>query len=44
MNGCVLQPGFDPATVEQPLNRWIRGEAAKTAAEVTRALEALRLL
>jgi valyl-tRNA synthetase len=40
MNGCVLQPGFDPATVEQPLNRWIRGEAAKTAAEVTRALEA----
>jgi valyl-tRNA synthetase len=40
MNGCVLQPGFDPAEVREPLNRWIRGEAAKTAAAVTAALEA----
>jgi valyl-tRNA synthetase len=40
MNGCVLQAGFDPAEVQQPLNRWIRGEAARTAAAVTTALEA----
>ena len=40
MNGCALQPGFDPASVQQPLNRWIRGEAAKTGAAVTAALDA----
>jgi valyl-tRNA synthetase len=40
MNECALQPDFDPATVQQPLNRWIRGEAAKTAAAVTAALDA----
>ncbi|MBW3617962.1 MAG: valine--tRNA ligase [Proteobacteria bacterium] len=40
MNGCALQPGFDPARVQQPLNRWIRGEAARTAAAVTAALNA----
>ncbi len=40
MNGCVLDPGFDPGSAELTLNRWIRGEATKTWAEVTRALEA----
>ncbi len=40
MNGCVRVEGFDPSTVNQTINKWIRGEAAKTAAEVTRALEA----
>jgi valyl-tRNA synthetase len=40
MNGCVRVEGFDPATVTQTINKWIRGEATKTAAEVTRALEA----
>ena len=40
MNGCVRVAGFDPAGVDQTINKWIRGEAAKTAAEVTRALEA----
>jgi valyl-tRNA synthetase len=40
MNGCVRIAGFDPSTVNQTLNRWIRGETAKTAADVTRALEA----
>ncbi|MDP1737839.1 MAG: valine--tRNA ligase [Caulobacter sp.] len=39
MNGCVRVAGFDPATVRQTINKWIRGEAAKTAAEVTTALE-----
>ena len=32
--------GFDPAAVKQTLNRWIRGEAVKTARAVTAALEA----
>src|SRR5690606_12894591 len=27
------------AAVQQPINRWIRGETAKAAAEITRALE-----
>ncbi|MDQ0463884.1 valyl-tRNA synthetase [Caulobacter ginsengisoli] len=40
MNGCARVEGFDPATVRQTINRWIRGEAAKTSAEVTAALEA----
>ncbi|HYD44110.1 MAG TPA: class I tRNA ligase family protein, partial [Phenylobacterium sp.] len=39
MNECVRAPGFDPAAVQQPINRWIRGETAKAAAEITRALE-----
>jgi valyl-tRNA synthetase len=38
VNDCVRVEGFDPATVGQTLNRWIRGEAVKAAAEVTRAL------
>jgi valyl-tRNA synthetase len=40
MNECQRVEGFDPATVTQTLNRWIRGEAVETAAEVTRAIEA----
>ncbi|MFZ5670598.1 MAG: valine--tRNA ligase [Pseudomonadota bacterium] len=40
MNGCVRVAGFDPATAKATINRWIRGETAKTAAEVSRALEA----
>ena len=39
MNGCVRVEGFDPAGAGQTLNRWIRGEAVKTAQEVTKALE-----
>ncbi len=38
VNDCARVEGFDPATVQQTLNRWIRGEAVKAAAEVTRAL------
>ena len=26
MNGCVTVPGFDPATVQETVNRWIVGE------------------
>jgi len=40
MNGCVRVAGFDPSMVQQTINKWIRGEAAKTAVEVTAALEA----
>jgi valyl-tRNA synthetase len=40
MNGCERVEGFDPVTATQTINRWIRGETAKTAAEVTAALEA----
>lgn len=40
MNGCVRVEGFDPGAASLTLNRWIRGEAVKTAAAVTRALEA----
>ena len=37
MNDCRLTPGFDPAAVQAPVNRWIVGETAKAAAAVTAA-------
>jgi valyl-tRNA synthetase len=40
MNECVRADGFDPGAVTQMINKWIRGETAKTAAEVTRAFDA----
>ncbi len=42
MNDCVPMAGFDPLAVKEPLNRWIISEAASTAQNVTRALEAYR--
>ena len=39
VNECVRVDGFDPGAVRETLNRWIRGEAVKAAAEVTRALD-----
>ena len=42
MNNCVTVPGFDPASVEETLNRWIAHEAAKTQREVTEAIEAYK--
>ncbi len=41
MNECVAVEGFDPGAVKETVNRWIRGETARTEAEVTRALEAM---
>jgi len=38
MNECVSPAGFDPGAVKETVNRWIRGEVAKTAAAVTAAL------
>ncbi len=41
VNGCARVDGFDPMSARLVLNRWIRGEAAKTAPqEATAALEA----
>jgi valyl-tRNA synthetase len=39
MNGCARVAGFDPSEARQTINRWIRGEVAKTAVQVTSALE-----
>ena len=38
MNECAPVAGFDPAAVNETVNRWIRGEVAKTTEAVTRAL------
>ncbi len=42
MNGCAFHPCFDPRQTILALNRWIIGETAKAAAEVTAAIEAYR--
>jgi valyl-tRNA synthetase len=42
MNGCVLPAGFDPTQATQTLNRWIAHETARTAREVTDAIETYR--
>jgi valyl-tRNA synthetase len=42
MNGCETRPDFDPATASLTVNRWIVGETARAAAEVTAGLESLR--
>jgi valyl-tRNA synthetase len=40
MHECVAPAGFDPGKVKQTVNRWIRGETAKTVREVTAAMDA----
>jgi len=42
MNGCARVFGYDPRTNGVTLNRWIVGEAARTAREVGTAIEAYR--
>ena len=42
MNDCQPQADFDPASVDLALNKWIISETVKTAAEVTRCIEAYR--
>ncbi len=39
MNGCARVEGFDPATAEATINRWIRGELVKAEREVASAIE-----
>ncbi|MET0273602.1 MAG: valine--tRNA ligase [Phenylobacterium sp.] len=38
MNGCARAADFDPAQVKGVLNRWIVGETARTARQVTASL------
>jgi valyl-tRNA synthetase len=42
MNGCVRTREFDPASVAMTVNKWIVGEAARTAADVNAGLAAYR--
>ncbi|ABS64613.1 valyl-tRNA synthetase [Parvibaculum lavamentivorans DS-1] len=42
MNECARVEGFDPAKLSQTVNKWIVGEVARTAAEITEAIEAYR--
>ncbi|MEP3429394.1 MAG: valine--tRNA ligase [Roseibium sp.] len=42
MNGCARVDGFDPATTQHTLNRWIATETGRCINEVTRALEEFR--
>jgi valyl-tRNA synthetase len=42
MNDCVPRADFDPASAQATVNRWIAGEAERTSAAVTEALEAFR--
>jgi valyl-tRNA synthetase len=42
MNECQAQDGFDPATLREPLNRWIVHELAQAANTVTSGLEKYR--
>jgi valyl-tRNA synthetase len=42
MNECAVWDEYDPRSPEQTVNKWIVGETAKTAAAVTRELEARR--
>ena len=39
MNEAKRVEGFDPATVEQTINRWIRGELLKAERQVAEAIE-----
>jgi valyl-tRNA synthetase len=39
MNEAKRVEGFDPATVEQTINRWIRGELTKAERQVSSAIE-----
>jgi valyl-tRNA synthetase len=42
LNGCRLEPGFDPRSVSGAINRWALTEAARAVDEVTGGLEAFR--
>jgi valyl-tRNA synthetase len=42
MNGCAAVAGFDPASCELTVNRWIAGELAATERHVVEALEGYR--
>ncbi|HWE98405.1 MAG TPA: valine--tRNA ligase [Caulobacteraceae bacterium] len=39
MNGCAVDPAFDPASAKLTLNRWIRSETVAAARAITGALD-----
>ncbi len=42
MNEAMLRPGYDPAKIEQTINRWIVGETQRAASEITAYIEAYK--
>jgi len=42
MNGCKIDPAFDPASCTETVNKWIVGEVAKTAKATATALDDYR--
>ncbi|KST57208.1 valine--tRNA ligase [Methylobacterium sp. GXS13] len=42
LNGCQLDPAYDPRAITGAINRWALTEAARAVDEVTAALEAYR--
>jgi len=42
MNGCARVDGFDPAKVDETLNRWIVGETEMAARAVTEGIDAYK--
>jgi valyl-tRNA synthetase len=42
INGCATVEGFDPRKAKETLSRWIAHETARTATEVTEAIEAYK--
>ncbi len=42
MNQCAVVPGFDPASVQEPINRWIVGKVGEAAGRIAQALDAYR--
>ncbi|TXN39842.1 valine--tRNA ligase [Methylobacterium sp. WL7] len=42
LNGCLLDPAYDPRAITGAINRWALTEAARAVGEVTAALEAYR--
>jgi len=39
LNGCIFDAGFEPESATGTLNRWLRGELARTIRAVTQALD-----
>ncbi len=42
MNGCAVDPSYEPTACRETVNRWIVGEVAKTADAVAKAIEGYR--
>ncbi len=42
LNGCDLDPGFDPATCRQTVNRWVVSKLAQAAGRTRAAIEGYR--